>query len=237
MTDQEDPLADGLDTGRIAQLEKDNRRLRRLLNQRDAPGELRHRLRSTLALLRAIIRKSANTGRDLPGYVAHLEDRLEAIARAQHFADQHGEVDLRTLLADELLHYGASEGEKLVLTGPDVRFQPRAGQVMALAVHELAVNAVEHGVLGGEQGRIVVLWSIAHTAPGSKLMVLTWTEHGLTPDTRPSVGGFGTEVLTRMLAYDLQAETEIVFTGHEFRCTLGLPLPERVGRIVSDQRS
>src|SRR5579875_3630523 len=108
------------DADRIAELEEDNRRLRRLLDQRDAPGELRHRLRSTLALLRAIIHRSASTERDLPGYVAHLEDRLEAVTRAQALADQDGAVDLRTLLGDELLLYGASESERLVLSGPDL---------------------------------------------------------------------------------------------------------------------
>lgn len=230
--DRDAPLADGTDTDRIAELEEDNRRLRRLLDQQGAPGELRHRLRSTLSLLRAIIRKSANTARDLPAYVAHLDDRLEAIARAQHFADQYGEVGLRTLLADELLHYGASEGRNLLLSGPDVRLQPKAGQVMALAVHELAVNSVEHGVLGSEHGRIEVSWIVADPAPDGPQLALTWTEHGLAPDNHPADGGFGTEVLTRMLPYDLQAKTAIAFTDGTLRCTVRFPLPEPVGRVV-----
>src|SRR3954454_25374536 len=148
----------------IADLESDNRRLRRLLDQREgAPGELRHRLRSTLALLRAIMTRSARTRpeRDVLSYVAHLEDRLEAITRAQALADRHGDVDLRNLLLDELFHYGASEGERLLLSGPDIQLQLRAGQILALAIHELAVNAVEHGVLGANPGRIEASWDVA----------------------------------------------------------------------------
>ncbi len=219
------------DAGRIAELEEDNKRLRRLLDQRDAPGELRHRLRSTLALLRAVIRKSAETERSLSDYVAHLEDRLDAIARAQAAADEHGEVDLKVLLADELLRYGSSEGDTLLLSGPDVRLKPKAGQILALAAHELAVNAVEHGVLGAANGRIEVSWSGGDLGSG-ETMVLSWNECGPAVDIGPVRSGFGTEVLSRMLAYDLAAKTEVAFVSDGLRCTIHLPLPEHVGRVV-----
>ena len=87
-----------IEPDRIAELEADNRRLRRLLDQRDAPGELRHRLNSTLAMLRVIIRKSAETKRDLHAYASHLEDRVDAMARAQAAADSHGSVELHNIL-------------------------------------------------------------------------------------------------------------------------------------------
>lgn len=216
---------------RVADLEEDNRRLRRLLDQRDAPGELRHRLRSTLSLLRGIIRRSANTERDLPGYVAHLEERLDAIARAQAYADEHGEVELLTLLADELLQYGASEGERLTLCGPDVRLQPRCGQVLALAFHELAVNAVEHGALSTDNGSIEVLWSVSTTEPGTSLLI-SWTEHDAAIGTRPAGVGFGTEVLTRMLVYELGAKTDLAIGRDKLRCTIRFSLPDGMGRVV-----
>lgn len=219
------------DAHRIADLEEDNKRLRRLLDQHDAPGELRHRLRSTLALLRAVMRRSLDTGRDLPAYVDHLEERLDAIARAQTLADQHGEVDLQTLLADELFQYGASNGENLLLSGPEVRLQPRAGQVFALAVHELAVNAVEHGALGSDSGHVQVSWSVATAEPDTPLLFV-WTESGPESNARSARRGFGTEVLTRMLPYDLEAETQLVNEPDGLRCTIRFPLPKQVGRVA-----
>ena len=95
---------DDIEATRIAELEVDNRRLRRLLDQRNAPGELRHRLRNTVAMLRTIIRRSAETERDLEAYVGHLEDRLDTLVRAQAAADEHGSVELHKLLSDELAH-------------------------------------------------------------------------------------------------------------------------------------
>jgi two-component sensor histidine kinase len=221
---EDDPAA------RIAELEADNRRLRRLLDQRDAPGELRHRLQSTLAMLRVIIRKSAETERDLDAYVGHLEDRLDALARAQAAADSRASVDLHGLVADELHHYGATEGERAVLSGPLIQLQPRAGQVLALAVHELAVNAVEHGALGSNAGRVEVTWSVSEDDPDPALK-LTWKELGLAGVTEASHHGFGTEVLTSTLAYELKAATEFAFEPDGLRCTIVFPLTARVGRL------
>ena len=217
-------------TKRIAELEADNGRLRRLLDQRDAPGELRHRLHNTLAMLRVIIRKSAGTRRDLDAYVGHLEDRLDAVARAQVAADERGSVGLHDLFADELLHYGVKEGERVILSGPDVHLQPRAGQVLALAIHELAVNAVEHGASGTGHGRIEIAWSVASEEVDTPITI-TWKELGVTGVAAGSRQGFGTEVLTRTIAYELKASTTLAFEADGLRCTLRFPLTERIGRV------
>jgi two-component sensor histidine kinase len=218
--------ADG-ETARIAELEEDNRRLRRLLDQRDAPGELRHRLRSTLGLLRSIIRRSAVTERERSDYAAHMEDRLEAIARAQAVADQHGEIDLHDLVADELLQDG------LVISGPPVRLKPKAGQVLALALHELAVNAVEHGSLGVGQVRLEITWAVEDAPAGDPVLTFTWREFGSPSEAAVRTEGFGTEVLTRMLPYELHAQTSLFFGSQSIECRIALPLRDSTGRVGS----
>lgn len=217
----------------IAELEADNRRLRRLLDQRDAPGELRHRLQSTLAMLRIIIRKSAETNRNLDAYVNHLEDRVAAVARAQGAADERGMVDLRDLFLDELMQYHALVGDRLLLTGPDIHLQPRAGQVLALAVHELAVNAVEHGAFGAGAGRIEIEWSVDGGKPDAPLSII-WKELGLTGVREGSHEGFGTEVLTRTLAYELKSTTDLAYEADGLRCTLRFSLTDRIGRLTEE---
>jgi two-component sensor histidine kinase len=220
-------------SSRLANLEADNRRLRLLLDQQDAPGELRHRLQSTLAMLRIIIRRSAETGRNLDAYVDHLEDRVAAVARAQGVADERGAVDLRDLFVDELIQYQAQEGELISLSGSDVCLRPRAGQVLALAIHELAVNAVEHGALRSGPGRINITWTIG-TEELDPTFTLTWKEAGLQGIKEGSREGFGTEVLTRTLGYELKATTTLVFEEDGLRCTVSFPLTERIGRLSED---
>ena len=220
---------------RIAALEADNKRLRGLLDQKNVPGELRHRLRNTVAMLRNIIRKSAQTERDLEGYSGHIEDRLDALARAQAAADDRGSVELHRLMADELFHYGASDGGQVHLTGPDVELQPRAGQVFALAVHELAVNAVEHGALGTGTGRITIAWQVANDTKGPHLS-LTWEEHDTAAElAQPTHEGFGTEVLTRTLPYELKASCTFRVEKDGLRCSIDFPLPEQIGRVVESE--
>ena len=214
----------------LTELEADNRRLRRLLDQRDAPSELRHRLRNTLAMLRVIIRQSAETNRPIEDYVAHLEDRIDSLARAQSAIDTHGEIDLHTLLAEELLYYNALEGERVLVAGPGLDLQPRPGQVFALAVHELAVNSIEHGILGGGSGRVDVSW-LVDSEGADAWLIFAWKETGMAELSEPSRFGFGNVVLTRMLAYELSAETDLAFEADGLRCTIRLPLSERIGRI------
>jgi two-component sensor histidine kinase len=209
---------------RVAELEADNARLRRLLEERDAPGKLRHRLRNTLAMLRVVVRRSAETRDGLDAYVAHLEDRIAAIARAQEAADRRGEVDLH--------FYGASEGEQAQLSGPLVLLRPRAAQVLALAMHELAVNAVEHGALMADGGGVEVSWRVATDGAGTPLITLTWKETGLTGLAEPSRRGFRTEVLQDTLR-ELKAETALAFEPDGLRCTIRCPLPARIGRVES----
>ncbi|MBR0944356.1 HWE histidine kinase domain-containing protein [Bradyrhizobium liaoningense] len=220
-----------IEPDRIAELEADNRRLRRLLDQRDAPGELRHRLNSTLAMLRVIIRKSAATNRDLDAYASHLEDRVDAVARAQAAADDHGSVELHNLLADELLHYGAKEGEQATLSGPDVHLRPRAGQVLALAIHELAVNAVEHGALG-LGGRVNVTWMVETTGATPQLTII-WKERVSEGPVERGPAGFGTEVLTSTIAYELNATADMAFETDGLRCSLSFALTDRIREVAS----
>jgi two-component sensor histidine kinase len=218
------------EAARIAALEADNARLRRLLDQRDAPHELRHRLRSTLGLLRAVVRRSATSGRELSDYVAHLEDRLDAISRAQAMADLVGLVSLPQLLADEMLQYGAGEGPRLRVAGPEVLLEPRAGQIVALALHELAVNSVEHGVLGARTGRVEVSWEVAGR-DAAEVLLFSWAEHGPAKPQRRGAAGFGTEVLTRMLPYEYGGAARLSHEPGCLRAELRLPLTARVGRV------
>jgi len=217
---------------RVSELERDNRRLRILLDQRDAPSELRHRLRSTVALLRGVVRRSAETKRDLPSYVAHLEDRLDAIMRAQAFADDHGDVDLRALLAEELLHYGAHEGDNLTISGPEIRLAPKSGQIFALAIHELAVNAVEHGRLGVDGGAIDVRWSVTGVKPDA-VMTFVWKERGSTSGIGVSRPGFGTEVMMKILPYELQAKTDTSVDEQGLVWEVRMPFPDRTGGVLA----
>lgn len=229
----------------LAELRADNARLRRLLDARNASGEQRHRQRNTFAVLRMLIRASSGPAGDLEAYVSHLEDRLDAVARVQSAIDVSGPVDLADLIGGELLAYTVREGEQATLAGPTVRLQPHAAQVLALAVHELTINAVEHGCLAQARGFLDVRWDVCRdmrgdvrpdpgAAPAAAALTLAWKETGNRGLAEPARRGFGTEVLTETLAYALQAVTVLAYEPDGLRCTIRFPLPERIGLTFAD---
>lgn len=215
---------------RIAELEADNRRLRLLLDQRDAPAEVRHRLRGTIALMRMIVRLSVPSAGDVESYAAHITGRIEAMARAQLLADTHGKVDLQYLVAEELLTYRILEGDLASISGPAIDLKPRVAQILAIAVHELVVNAMEHGSLGAGAGRLDIDWTIAASA-GNTVVHFVWKESGgcMSP---PGPPGFGSRALTEMLSYELGARTNLAYEEDGLRCAIDFVLDDRVGTLA-----
>ena len=109
--------------------------------------------------------------------------------------------------------------------------QPKAAQVMGLVMHELAVNAVEHGGLLSSQGRIEVSW-LVDGGDADPSLLLTWKETGSADAAQPQRSGFGTEVLTDMVRYTLAAETSLIHEADGLRYTLRLPFTRSIGRLA-----
>ncbi|MEH3119642.1 MAG: sensor histidine kinase [Methylorubrum populi] len=224
---------------RIEELEAENRRLRRFLDEKGLPAEQRHQVRNTLAMMRAIIRRSAETSDSVETYTAHLDGRLDAVARVLNALMRNvpDGIGLHSLVADELLVHLAREGEQVAISGPSLRLRPGAAEVFSMAIHELAVNAVEHGALTVPQGRIRVTWTVSPPAAPETRPRLTfaWTESGLgTLAPTPAHRGFGMEVLERSLRYELKADTDLAFEPDGLCCTISLPLPPQITMVDDD---
>ena len=120
--------------------------------------EIEHRAKNALAVVQSVLRLTRAA--DLPAYVRAVEGRVSALARAQTLlANDHSEgAELRTLLAGELAPFLA--GQRVELHGPPVLLPAVAAQPVAMAVHELATNAVKHGALSVPGGRLAVRWEV-----------------------------------------------------------------------------
>jgi PAS domain S-box-containing protein len=188
-------------------------------------AELQHRVRNTLAVIRSIARRTAQTSATVEDYAMHFDGRLDAFARVQAAVtrDPTAGIDLASLVADELLACAAQEGKQVSLSGPDVCLQPKAAETFGLAVHELATNAVKYGALSRPEGHVGVTWHLADEE-GEPRLRFRWTETGASVLSRaPRRGGFGSELLTRTLPYQLGATTTLTFEPGGLRCTIDLP--------------
>ena len=218
---------------RIRDLERDNARLRRLLDETGSTAGLRHQTRNTLAMVRDVIRRSAETSDGVEDYAAHLEGRLDAVLRIQTTIANRllDGVGLHTLLADELMVHAINRRDELSIDGPDILLTPTAASALALAFHELSTNAVKFGPLGSSGSRLSVTWSVATGDHGQPWLSFHWVESGKKLLAAPARRGFGSEVIEHAVPYQLDGTGSLAFEPSGVRCTLHLPLKPAMGRV------
>ena len=216
----------------LAALRADNARLRRLLDEAGMPDSLRHGLRNTMATLRIIMHRSAESATDVETYVTHLDGRLSALLRVQSTTDVLGEVDLHSLVSDELMVHLVREGDQATIAGPRVCLRPKPALSLALALHELASNGIEHGALALPQGRVTVTWEMQPGESGP-ILALLWHETGGTAIREPAHRGFGMTLLEDMLGYELEARTVLTYGPDGLRCSLRIPFTAQIGRLIA----
>jgi PAS domain S-box-containing protein len=189
-------------------------------------AELQHRVRNTLAVIRSIARRTAESSETVEDFAGHLDGRIGAFSRVQVALtrDPLAGFDLAELVAEELRACVAREGEQFTLRGPPVRLQPKAAESIGLAVHELATNAVKHGALAVAGGHVEVSWR-RETRQEAEWLSLDWRESGMNGRrVTQAREGFGTVLLLRTLPYDLSATVEQTFAPLGFRCNISFPL-------------
>jgi two-component sensor histidine kinase len=90
---------------------------------------------------------------------------------------------------------------------------------LAMALHELATNAVKYGALANVTGQVSIAWR-----DGDDRLHLTGAEAGGPPVSAPRRRGFGTRLIERSLASDLDGEVRITFEPTGLVCTVDAPL-------------
>jgi PAS domain S-box-containing protein len=195
-------------------------------------AELQHRTRNLIAVVRSL---ADRTLADSP-FLDQFRGRLAALARVQGLfsrkeAGQKATFD--ELIRMELTGLGAIDAEghrpQVTLDGPKgVRLRSAMVQTLALALHELATNAVKYGALARPEGRLVVRWRVEHGADAEAQLQVVWQESGvavpLGPEGQPLRKGYGRELIERALPYQLGARTTYALTPEGVRCTITLPL-------------
>ncbi|MBV9655463.1 MAG: PAS domain-containing protein [Acetobacteraceae bacterium] len=192
--------------------------------QRVLIGELQHRTRNLLAVVQSIAQQTVGKS----GSLVDFEDRLAALSRVQSLVNRlDGEsLDLGDLVRQELEAIGGHTGDRILVSGPPLPLRLEHIQTLALVLHELATNALKHGALRGEEGRLHVAWSVEGSLPGDILVTLDWQETGVTmPATPPTRHGYGRLLIEKSLAFSLRAKTKLAFEPSGVRCRIQFPIP------------
>ncbi len=108
------------------------------------------------------------------------------------------------------------------MTGPRVRLPPRMALALAMVLQELATNAVKYGALSNATGEIRITWGVDGEAHAR--LHLRWEESGGPLVQAPTRRGFGTRLIERSLAQDLNGDVRIEFAFTGVTCTVDAPI-------------
>lgn len=195
-----------------------------------------------MAVVRAMADKTARASADLADFRSRFRDRLDALTRVQGLLsrlNEHDRVTFDQLIETELAAMGSGT-DRVRLAGPKgVRLRSSMVQTLAMAVHELATNAVKYGALGQANGQLDVTWWLApeEGSDGHRLYI-DWRERGVdmpAPGSRPAGGGQGRALIERALPYQLRAKTSYELGPDGVHCTISIltsKTPAQGGRHV-----
>ena len=190
--------------------------------------ELHHRVRNTLATVKAVLSASARSSTDLTEFKRTFTDRISSLAKTHTLLteDRSQSVSFEELLRAELQPYDDDDPgrPRVVLTGPAVLLPSELAVPIGMAAHELTTNAVRHGSLRDPKGRLEVTWSVEETDT-DQVLRWTWNEHDGPPVALPTREGFGKHLLQSVLTYQIKATVAIAFDPDGLRVSIDIPLP------------
>ena len=163
-------------------------------------GELRHRVKNSLATVQAMASHTMHTSTDMESFRARFSGRLQAMAIAHDsvVASDGLSADLAGVIRNQLAPFGASGENRLKLSGPRILMEAGSVHGLGLVIHELATNASKYGALVTETGVIEVAWEM-FDRNGRRMVELSWTETGGPPVTPPETAGFGSRLIEATL--------------------------------------
>lgn len=182
-------------------------------------NELNHRAKNTLAMVQAI---AAQTFKGVDASVrADFDQRLMTLSSVHNLlTDQNWDsAELRDVVRASLRPHLGGERVRLSYRGPDLRLKPRSAVAMSMALHELGTNALKYGALSNEAGRVTLDWK----ADGSRFR-FKWEESGGPSIAPPKHTGFGSRMIERGLASELQGDVSIDYRPAGVVCTIDSPL-------------
>ncbi|MBP8322503.1 PAS domain-containing protein, partial [Pseudomonas aeruginosa] len=202
----------------ITQITRVERRHRILIS------ELQHRTRNLLALVKNVARRTLGEGEPFKRF----DTRLAALDRVQGLLGETGgeRIEFHDMMRRELEAVG--NGHQISLAGPPVPLRADRIQTLALAIHELATNAVKYGALNYDTGRLDIQWRLARQ-DSREVLVLDWVETGLPVAPDASRRGYGRELIEHALGFTLAAKTTLAFRQDGIACHIEVPLENDTG--------
>jgi two-component sensor histidine kinase len=194
--------------------------------QRLLVRELNHRVKNTLATVQSIAAQSFRNGAASDAF-RWFEGRLMALSTAHDVLTRENWTggSLREVVTQAVAPHDGATDPRFAIDGEDLLLPPKMALSLAMALHELCTNAAKYGALAGPRGRVAIDWRVQGSGAGRRLR-LRWAEQDGPPVAPPSRKGFGSRLLERGLARELDAEVTLSFPSTGAVCEIDAPILE-----------
>ena len=188
-------------------------------------NELNHRVKNTLTTVQSISGHTLRNASTTTEAREAVESRLFALSRAHDVLTRENweGASLTEVVAQAIEPYRSSGEDRLHAAGPDVRLTPRTALALAMALQELATNAVKYGALSNSEGSVHITWTV-HDGGQLPRLDLRWAERDGPPVKPPQRRGFGSRLIERSLAQDLEGMVKIEFAPQGVQCIVAAPI-------------
>jgi PAS domain S-box-containing protein len=188
-------------------------------------NELNHRVKNTLATVQSLAGQTLRNASSMEQVREDLEGRLFALSRIHDVLTRESwnGANLREVVQQAIEPYRRADDDRFHVAGEDTRLSPQMALAMALALQELATNAVKYGALSNATGVVRITWKITCAASDRRLM-LRWDEAGGPTVDPPTRCGFGSRLIERSFAMELGGQARLEFHPDGVSCTVDAPV-------------
>lgn len=200
-------------------------------------AELDHRVKNLLAVIQSLVAQTRQGATDLDKFASNLDGRLQAIARTNNLLSRSRweGASLAGIIRDEMQPFAAQDPRRVTLNGEDLLLRPKAATALGMAIHELATNAAKYGALSRPGGRVAIEWR-RQPGPETGGLVVSWRESGGPTVETPDRRGFGSTLIERVLAFEVDGRATQDFGQEGLVCTIEIP-EEQVANLPREQEA
>lgn len=182
-------------------------------------NELHHRVKNILTVVQSLAAQTFRSASSIDQGLQDYQDRLAALARVHDILTEQNwsSADLREIVEQHVAVH--QRGERIRFDGPSYLLPSKHALSIALALHELGTNAVKYGALSNDSGRVELVWTLD---PERQTLHMQWEEVGGPPVRRPTRRGFGSRLLERALAADLDGSVDVDYRPTGLVCKVAV---------------
>lgn len=185
-------------------------------------GELRHRLKNLFTIIGSLAQSSRpRNAPEVDLFIGKLTGRLHALSAAADLVVARGRVSLELgeVVRATLAPFMEERSSRMSIEGPPLELQEESGAAIALAIHELATNAIKYGALSVPDGKVNLSWW-RNPVPEGERVEIVWKETGGPACSAPTQLGFGSRVIKFAASREKSGEVTLDYPPEGLFCRI-----------------